>query len=281
MKLPIQVQGIIVAAAMLLTFSNSPAHAEKLSFLICQPGGPDLKEQEQAIIRDFYHYIGKKLGLKEDSIDGEYLTKRKKCISALSRSPSILMLSLDMFLTAKKNKNLEAIAQIKIKGKTNSQFYLMSNVEGASTVEALRGKLISGTTVHDPEFVGRIIMKDKLGPPSELVLKAKKMGLRAVRAVIRGKSSAVLLDEPQYLALKDTPFEKKLKLVYTSDALPNPPIAIDKKQVSAALRAKIKKIMLTMTSDKAGQKLLKTFGIDDFVEPQADTWKKLEAIIVK
>jgi len=255
------------------------AHAAKLSFLICQPGGPDLKEQEQAVIRDFYNYLGEKIGLEPGAVKGEYQTKRKKCFAALEKKPAVLMLSLDMFLAAQKNKYLSPIAQIKINGKTDSRYYLMSSAEGPKSLDALRGKAISGTTVHDSDFVAKVVMNGKLGPAEELVLKSKKLGLRGVRDVIRGKSSAVLLEEAQYKALKGTPFEKKLQLVYRSDPLPNPPIAINRQKINKATIKKIKDAMHTMAKDAKGQKLLTTFGIDSFVEPRPNAWKKLASLM--
>ena len=258
-----------------LTFLAPDAKAEKLTFLICQPGGPDLKDEEQAVMRDFYNYIGDKLGFKSGSIQGEYLTNRKRCLTALKSKPSVLMLSLDLYLDAYKNKQLEAVAQIKVRGKTESRYYLMSSAEGPKTTSKLRGKAISGTTVHDARFVAKVIMKGELGAAEELVLKPKRLGLRGVRDVIRGKTSAVLLDEPQFQALAGTPFEKKLQLVYKSELLANPPIAVNKRRVKAALRKKMKKLMMGMSSDEEGKKLLSAFGIDAFVAPKADTWKAM------
>ena len=265
----------IGALTFTLLASSTPATAAKLSFLICQPGGPDLKDQEQAIMRDFYGYIGKKLGFKQGQIQGQYLTNRKKCLKALEEKPSVLMLSLDLFLDAYKTKRLEPIAQIKIRGKTKSAYYLMSSAGGPSKLEELRGKKISGTTVHDPRFVANVIMKGQLGSVEELALKPKKLGLRGVRDVIRGKSSAVLLDEPQYQALSGTPFEKKLQLVYQSDALTNPPIAVDKQRVKKPLRKKMRSLMLSMSTEDRGKKLLSAFGIDAFVQPSASSWKAM------
>jgi hypothetical protein len=271
---------LTIAACFLLGGTNL-AHSAELSFLICQPGGPDLKEQEQAVIRDFYNYIGERLDFKPGAIQGSYETQRKKCLKALEKKPAVLMLSLDMFLTARQNKNLHAVAQIKIRGKTQTRYYLMSSADGPGTIEAIRGKAISGTTVHDANFVARVVMQDKLGLAKELVLKTKKLGLRGVRDVIRGKSSAVLLEEVQYEAIKGTPFEKKLQLIFRSVPLPNPPIAVDKRRINAATIKKLERILHSMSSDPNGQKLLTTFGIDAFVSPEPKAWEELVGMMKK
>ena len=254
---------------------NTGSASSKLTFLICQPGGPDLKDQEQALMRDFYNYVGKKVGMTGNNIAGQYLTKRKKCLKVLKEKPSVLMLSLDMFLAASKSKSLKPLAQIKMRGKTSGRYFLMSSVEGPKELTAIRGKQISGTMVHDPAFVARVVMGGRLGTAEELVLKPQKLGLRGVRDVIRGKSAGVLLDEAQYKAISGTPFKKKLQLVFTSEPLPNAPIAVNKTKVKGSMLTKMQNAMLTMTKDPEGKKLLDAFGIDAFVSPQKGAWTPL------
>ncbi|MEE2901423.1 MAG: PhnD/SsuA/transferrin family substrate-binding protein [Myxococcota bacterium] len=247
----------------------------KLTFLICQPGGPDLKDQEQALMRDFYSYVGKRVGVTQDNISGEYLTKRKKCLKALKKKPSVLMLSLDMFLSASRAKSLKPVAQIKMRGKTSGQYFLMSSVEGPKELSAIRGKQISGTMVQDSAFVAKVVMNGQLGAADSLKLKPQKLGLRGVRDVIRGKSAAVLLDEAQYNAIEGTPFQKKLQLVFTSDPLPNAPIAVSTSKVKGSTLKKMQNTMRNMTQDPEGKKLLDAFGIDAFVAPKKDVWNPM------
>ena len=48
---------------MLTLAAAGTAHAkgdEPLRFLVCQPGGPTLEDQEQTVIRDFYRFISTK-----------------------------------------------------------------------------------------------------------------------------------------------------------------------------------------------------------------------------
>jgi len=246
-----------------------------LTFLICQPGGPDLKDQEQALMRDFYSYVGKRVGITQENISGEYLTKRKKCLKALKQKPSVLMLSLDMYLSASRTKSLTPVAQIKIRGKTSGRYFLMSSIEGPKELSAIRGKQISGTMVHDPAFVAKVVMNGQLGAVNTLKLKPQKLGLRGVRDVIRGKSAAVLLDEAQYNAIEGTPFEKKLQLVFTSDSLPNAPIAVSTSKVKGSTLKKMQNVMREMTKDPEGKKLLDAFGIEAFVAPKKNTWNSM------
>lgn len=259
-----------------LAHAGSPDH---LSFVVCQLGGPELELHEQTVIRDFYRYVGKKLGMAEGSIDGTYHTKRAGCLAALAKAPEVLMLSLDMFLEQRKALSLEAIAQVDLEGGTSSRFYLLTTTDGPSSLTELRGKPISGTNLHNPAFVARVIFGGKLGMPAELTLKPEKLGLRAVRSVIRGKATAVLLDESQYKAIRGTPFESKLRLVFTSEPLPNAPVAVAKTRVAEGLSKRLGDVMMQMNSDKNGQELVKTFGIKGFVKPAPGTWKTLEAVM--
>jgi hypothetical protein len=274
----------LLAAALLglatLPAGTTPARAappERLLFLVCQPGGPELEASEQTVIRDFYRYVGTRLGMKEDAIDGAYYNRKKDCVKALAGEPGVLMLSLDLYLDQRAALDLEPVAQVDLASGTASTFYLMGRADGPSDLTELRGKPVTGTHLEDPRFVARVVMDGKLGAPGELVLRPETLGLRAVRSVLRGKAAAVLLDSAQHAALADTPFAKDLKVLYTSPALPNPPVAVSLKRVPAGLGKRLGKVMMEMVTDPAGQKLIKTFGLKGFVLPAPKTWDALEA----
>ncbi len=269
-----------IVFALAATMLSAPAHAatESLQFLICQPGGPELQEKEQTVIRDFYRYFGKKLAMKEGAITGNYFNRRAKCIEALDENPSIVMLSLDLYIERADDLKLLPIAQIDADG-TTSKYYLMSGLEGPSTLAQVRGKPIAGTHLSNPKFVARVVFDGKLGTPNELVLKPQNLGLRAVRNVIRGRAAAVLLDAQQYRAIDGTPFQKKLKLVYESEPLPNAPVAVSSTRIDAKLAGELSKLLTTMNTDPNGQALVKTFGIKGFVKPAPKTWDGVKAVM--
>lgn len=268
---------IATACALAAPATASAEDPATLHFLICQPGGPELEEKEQTVIRDFYRYFGKKLGMKEGSITGDYFNRRPKCLEALNAAPAIVLLSLDLYI--ERADELQPIAQVNAEGGTSSKFYLMVGAEGPENVDGVRGRPITGTLLSNPEFVAKVLLGGKLGPAKELVLKPEALGLRAVRNVIRGKATAVLLDQPQYDAIAGTPFQKKLRLVYESEALPNPPVAVARTRVAADLAARLAKLLTTMHDDPNGQALVKTFGVKGFVHPAPKTWDGIKAVM--
>ena len=271
---------VAFAAGMLLVATSvqaSGAPPERLRFLVCQPGGPELGAEEQTVIRDLYRYVEKKLEMKEGAIEGSYYNKRKDCLKALGTDPDLLMLSLDLFIERRKDMKLQAVAQIELHGSTEHRYYLMASARGPKSLNDLRGKPIAGTHLDNAKFVARVILGGRLGTPAELVLQPKALGLRAVRSVIRGKADAVLLVGAQYRALRGTPFEKKLKLVHESDPLPNAPVAVTAKRVPADLRARLGKILDEMASDPKGRALVDTFGIGGFARPAPNTWDRIDA----
>lgn len=246
-------------------------------FLLCQVGGPALEAKEQAVIREFYGYFEKKLGYPAGTIKGEYLVERSQCLAALQKDPQVVMLSLDVFLSKRKELKLEPLAQIELDVGTTDHWYLMSSrVSGPSTPAEVKGKPITGAGLDDKSFVARVVLDGALGGPDELVLVPEALGLRAIRSVIGGKAQAVLLDGVSYRGLTGTPFERKLKTVYESKPLPTPPIAVTP-AVDKETATQLAGALLSMRGDPKGQSMLAAFGLKGFVKPDPAVYDAAEA----
>lgn len=274
-----------LAAAALVVALTAPAPApaatpDNLRFLICAPGGPDLKDGEQEVIQSFFRFMEERLGMLKTSIDGTYLNDRDKCAVALKAKPGALMLSPDLFVAHEKAEGLVPVAQVRIAGATRDRYYLMTAAEGGATeLAALKGAKITGSAVGTADFIARATLDGRLGAAAAFRFSETTMGLRAVRAVLRGKADAVLLDGVQYRALQGTPFEKKLQLVYTSDPLPTAPICVARGRVPDGFGAALADVLSNMANSDHGRTLIKTFGIDGFERPSPGAWDLVRARI--
>jgi hypothetical protein len=59
--------------------------------LICQPGGPDLGNEQQHVIDKMYRYIEKRTGLEKGQMQGFYTNDREKCLEGLEKKPTVVM----------------------------------------------------------------------------------------------------------------------------------------------------------------------------------------------
>lgn len=267
--------GVVATVALLGLFAGSAHAAEPLRLLICQPGGPQLAEEQQSSIETMYRYIERKTGLSEGRIQGRYTNDREECVDALGQT-AIVIPSLPIFLEHKDKYGLVPVAQLKVNGKIEDHFYVL--VDGESSIKSisdLKGKKITGTHLGSNRFVLDIVLEGKLAK-GDLVLKPKRFGLRAIRAVTKGKADAVLLDGTQYRALAGTRFEKDLRVLHTSKALPTPPITVVAKAIPAGFGAKLGRALVGMTNDPEGQRVVQLFGIEGFELTAPKTWASLE-----
>lgn len=269
---------ICVAATVAIfgLFAGSAHAAEPLRLLICQPGGPELAEEQQSSIETMYRYIERKTGLADGRIEGRYTNDREECVAALGRGTSILIPSLPIFLEHKDKYGLLPVAQLKVNGKVEDHFYVLVDEKSPiKSVADLKGKKITGTHLGSHRFVLDIVLEGKLAK-GDVTLSPKRFGLRAIRAVTKGKADAVLLDGTQYRALAGTRFEKDLRVLHTSNPLPTPPITVVTKKVPAGFGAKLGRALVGMTNDPEGQRVVQLFGIEGFELTAPKTWASLE-----
>ncbi|MCA9550159.1 MAG: PhnD/SsuA/transferrin family substrate-binding protein [Myxococcales bacterium] len=261
---------------LLLVGAGSASAAEPVLFLICQPGGPDLAQEQQEVVEKLYRYLEKKTGLADGQIHGVYTNSRPDCERELANKPTVFLPSLPVFMEYRKSLNLEAVAQLQIDGQVRDHFYIMAAKGAGLTLEKLAGKTLAGTHLDSKKFVEDIVLEGRVAL-KDVKLSPQRMGLRAIREVVRGKADAVLLDGTQYRALQGTRFQEQLELVHVSKDVPTPPVAIVKQRGPAGFGKKLAQALVGMGADPEGQSVLRLFSIEGFAVPKPQTWAQLEA----
>lgn len=261
----------------LLTLA-SPTHALSgpLRFAICQPGGPDLAPEQQKVLEALYRYLERETGLREGLIEGLYTNTHAGCDEALATSPAVVFPSLPLFMELRRTLDLQAVAQLQVDGRLRDRFYLMVRVEDDLTAPTLAGRRLIGTHLHSTRFVGEIALSG-LVDPRAIKLIPEKRALRGIRAVVRNKADAVLLDGFQFRALQGTAFEKKLKVAHVSREVPTPPVAVVAGRAPAGFGTKLARALVDMDKNPEGQRVLKLFRIEGFAIPEPRTYAQLEA----
>ena len=265
-----------VALTLLLSGVGSATAAEPVLVLICQPGGPDLAQEQQEVVERLYRYLEKKTGLADGQIRGVYTNTREDCERELAKEPTVFLPSLPVFMEYRKRLDLEAVAQLQIDGQVRDHFYIMAAKGSGLTLEGLAGKTLTGTHLDSKKFIDDIVLEGRVAL-KDVKLLPQRMGLRAIREVVRGKADAVLLDGTQHRALVGTRFQAQLELVHVSKDVPTPPVAIVKRRGPAGFGKQLAQALVGMGADPEGQSVLRLFSIEGFMVPKPQTWAQLEA----
>ncbi len=247
-----------------------------MRFLICQPGGPDLRPEQQAVVDRLYRYIEAQTGLEAGRIEGVYTNDRAKCLAELEKKPAVLFPSLPIFLEFKSKYGLEPVAQLKQQGKVEDHFYVLVAKDTSFGFGDMKGKKLTGTHLGSKRFVYDVVFDKKLSP-KELSLAPQRLGLRAIRNVVKGKADAVLLDGAQYRALQGTRYEKKLRLLHASGPHPTPPITVLEGRAPRGFPEALGAALAAMKSDATGREVLEMFHIEGFARPGPRAFASLEA----
>lgn len=265
----------ILVALFVLAAAPAAAAEKPVRFLICQPGGPDLRPEQQAVVNSLYRYLEKKTGLAEGRIQGTYTNDRDTCIAEVKKGPAVLFPSLPIFLDFEKPHRLRPVAMLKIGGKVEDHFYLLASKKTKFGVGELAGKTITGTHLGSERFVRDVVVEGEAGKTVKLV--PQRLGLRAIRNVIKGKADAVLLDGSQYRALAGTRYEKKLRVLHAAGPLPTPPVSILDGKAPAGFAKALAAALFAMRSDATGRDVLEMFDIEGFAAPAPKAYASLQA----
>ena len=266
----------LVALTVVLGAANAATAAEPIGFLICQPGGPDLTEEQTKVMDRLFRHLEKKLSLAEGQIRGQYANDKKACDKALAAKPAIIFPSVPIFIEKKNALKLEPVAQLRLDGKTHDNFYVMTQADNKISVSDLAGQTVMGTDLGSPRFLSDAVFAGEL-KAAQLKLKPTKRALKGIRRAASGRVGAVVLSGTQYRSLKTSRYFKKLRLIHTSPPLPTAPVTVVRGRISADFGRRLGKALVGMSADADGRKVLETFQIEGFEATSRQQWAQLEA----
>lgn len=245
----------------LVTVAATPA----LLFLICQPGGVPLLEEEQAQVRQLAEQLTPHLGVQ---LTARYESTDRGCAEALAAGPAVVMPSLRVYLEQTSAQIWRPVAAPRLSGE-GAAFHLWAPAGTAPGLGELAKLRLTGTDLA-PQFLERIVFHQRPGP-----LAPEALALRAIRAVKKGTADRVLLDEAQHRALLGSPLAVGLTEVWTSERLPAPPIVVVPGRGPASLEPKLRTALLGLDREPPGQRLLLAFGLLRFEEVDAAAYRPL------
>ncbi len=183
------------------------------------------------------------------------------------------------YLYGNRNK-MQILAIPQINGKITYQAYII--VKKSSHIRSflsLRGKRFAFTDpISNTGHIYPLYLLKKMGKTPETFFKRTIFTYshnRSIKAVYSGIVDAASVDSIVYndYAKKHPEIVKSIYIIKRSDRFPIPPVVVPKK-LGENLKEKLLKILIDIDKQNAGKKILKNIGIDRFVLPKPDMYKK-------
>ena len=261
---------VIVCLSYLIFSSPALAEEEKLNMAIVFPGGPSLEKVEK-YIGQFIDIIAARVGIGGEFVTGRYFTEQKTALDYLDKNrDAFIISSLGFYLSQRKALGLIPLARIELTAGPSERYYLVVEKGAFGTLDELKGKTISGSTLYEnPRFLNRIVFNNLVDIRSEFSLKPTARPLSAIRKLLKGKLDSVLLDEVQYNSLKSLPFFNEIAVVYVSPALPDVGLMMVDTPATRKLKKRLLEALLAMGESEEGAAAFKSFGLTGFklIEP--------------
>ncbi len=206
----------ILVALVALT---APAWAGE-AVLVCHVGGPGSTKQAQPSLDKFLRHLEKSAGLPASSLRGAYHTTAEGCAKYMDREePAVAVLDLATWLANAKAWGLDPVAHF---GEAKGERYhlLVKKDAGFHDLDSLRGKALSSQLARDNDFASRIVLGNRVNASEHFSMQQARNTLRAVRAVLRGKSDAALVDHYTWTHIAEIDPGGSLSALFSSEGLP-------------------------------------------------------------
>jgi len=210
-------------------------------------------------------YFEKAMGWPGGSTHGVFLPYKKEVIKFIKdKTPGFAILEAPLYFELRKELKLRPIAQLDSKLLVSSRLHLVVKDPAFKSIADLKGKKLWTTLGRNPVFLSKVVLDGKVDAMSHF--KVKKIGhaLKGVRGVIRGRAHACLIDDDQLAHAKKMQGGADLKVIYSSPALPPPPLVVFGDVLDAKAVAKLKRVLLKMCSSKQGKTICKEIMITSF-----------------
>ncbi len=268
----------VITLSLTLALLCLPLAARADPLIICKVNGIGNTNQAADPLREFLRHLEKAVGIKANSMKGEYHTRLADCLKYIQESkPHLGVLDLGTYLSQRDTLKLKPLAHM---GAADTERYHVLVRKGSfKNLASLKGKRFF-MSESDATLVSRIILGGKLDLAKDTQLKVKKP-LKCLKSVGREKKGkfkgdAALVDEMTYKRRAEIKGLVELEEIYKSGGLPGLTLVVVKDRASKELVSKIRNALPKLCAG-AGKKLCKQFQISSFKEATAKTYDKLTA----
>ena len=247
-------------------------------FMICHSTGIATAEEAQPYIDGFGKYLADKLGWSEGTYGTRFEDTRAGAVKAFANwKPAYASVALGVYLESGDRFKLKPLVMAKVNGKNTNLYRVVVKKGAYGTLDDLKGKVLTGNLVEDPVFLSRIVFDGKLEADKHFVLKQTNRALRAIRKVARGKADAALVDDIQFVSLKQLPMFKKLDVIYVSKDIPNLGLVYVDGLADAKEISRFADALVNMCTDDKGKEICETFNVEGFQHIPAGIFDRTKA----
>jgi ABC-type phosphate/phosphonate transport system substrate-binding protein len=265
-----QLLAIMLIASFL---TGGAARATGKEMLLCLPGFPGSQAQAQPYVDKMLRYLEQKLEWPALSATGVYLPDGEVGVSQLeTKKPMIALVGPSIYVSQHKKLGMKVIAKIEASGRGQETYSVVTRTDGPSKLKELIGKKVTGAVVHDEKYVLNVLL-DKKNKKGQLVLESQKRPLRALKAVVRGKADAAIVDQSVIDNLSDFEQKDEIRVIYTSKPVPSPLVVVMGEAKKNA--EKLKEVLIGMCAQPDGVDLCKSLTISSIKPASNKSYKKL------
>ncbi len=206
---------VFVTIALLL----APPAAAAEAVVVCHVGGPGSTRQAQPSLDRFLRHLEHVAGLEANTLRGEYHTRADRCAEYVDRAePALGVFDLATWLARRGDWGLDPIAHF---GAPKAErYHLLVRDAAFHNLDSLRGASLTSVYVGDNDFTSRIVFGNRLEVDAHFRAERARRPLRAVRAVIRGKKDAALVDHYTFEHIGEIDTGGTLRALFSSEGLP-------------------------------------------------------------
>ncbi len=268
----------VIFLFIILAFSITSSYSEEKKLKLGL-GSRITPKENIKVYRDIVSYLAKKTGWKVELVQtSSYVTMNKLLEKG---KVDVAFICTGAFKKGVEQGWVEALATPVINGQPYYYAYLIARPESkAKDILDLKGKSFAFT---DPlSLTGFILPAD--------VLKRKRIGYRdffsttmftrshdrSIVAVARGIVEAATVDSlvfDHYIKMHSE-IASRVKIIKKYGPFPSPPLA-SSRSIDREIKAMIQILFLQMNKDDEGRSILRNLGIDYFVIPEKDFYKRV------
>jgi ABC-type phosphate/phosphonate transport system substrate-binding protein len=219
-------------------------------------------------LQQFLTYAEGKLKWPPGSAHGSFFPSASDAIQYIETDkPGFGMLDPELFFELRKKEALEVLVTVHGETEALKHYSVVVADPAYKTLEDLKGKTLVSNHLQSERYLSNVVFAGKIDAAKHFKLEKTGSPLKGLKAIDRGEAAATLLDDDQLAHMKDLPFASKLKVIYTSPALPPMPFVAFGKSSKPEDRAAVKKLLLEMCSDPKGAQVCESLQIKKFSPP--------------
>lgn len=257
---------VAAVLCIVLGLAGGATAAGSLDFVIIQPGQPGTSEEAQPTLDALGAYVQKRLG-GGSSIKGRYFNELKPALEYLQASPPRWgIVSLSFYVSHGRRFAMKALASSRPGGYDKDIWRLAVSTSSPEDWRQLKG-LVSGSMLFESDTAACLLFGSKAAS-LPFSLNGTLQPLMALRQMLKGKASGVVLDRVQYEALKQSSSADSMKIIHQSKELPFSPVVwLGEPE---ARQKQLAGVFQEMKKSPEGQALLKQLQTDGFGPADGD-----------